>query len=162
MLLMIKKYHSRIAGMAFSNTSVGINHALAHALGAKFHIPHGRANAAFLLSTIDFNSGIPTKFMPFPNYKHYVAPQKYIEIAKLLGCNGDNEKQFINSLKDKIKDLLKKTGLPARVSELEIKLDDYLSAIPDLINKATSDLSLRTNPRMPLVHELEEIFRNAY
>jgi acetaldehyde dehydrogenase/alcohol dehydrogenase len=69
---------------------------------------------------------------------------------------------IINNLKNKIKGLLKDSGLPSRVSELNIKLDDYLAAIPDLINKTINDLSLRTNPRMPLVSELEEIFRNAY
>ena len=153
---------STLAGMAFSNASVGINHAMAHALGVQFGVPHGRANAAFLLSTIDFNSTMPTKFMPFSNYKNYAATEKYVQIAKLLGCAGNDEKELIANLKEKIKDLLKRTGLPSRVSELQIKLDNYLEAIPDLINKTINDLSLRTNPRMPLVEELEEIFRNAY
>ena len=151
-----------LAGMAFSNVSVGINHALAHSLGAKFHIPHGRANAVFLLSTINFNSGVPVKFVPFTNYKKYVAPEKYLLVAKALGCNGNDEKELINGLKEKIKELLKKSELPIRVSELGIKLDEYLSSIPDLVNKASNDLSLRINPRMPLVSELEELFRNAY
>ncbi len=151
-----------LAGMAFSNASVGINHALAHSLGAQFGISHGRANAVFLLSTIDFNSGTPTKFMPFPNYKKYVAPEKYLSLAQLTGCNGDDTKVLINSFKDKVKKLLKDSMLPSRVGELGIKLDDYLQSIPELINKTINDLSIRTNPRMPLVQELEEIFRNAY
>ncbi len=150
------------AGMAFSNTSVGINHALAHALGAKFGIPHGRANAVFLLSTIDYNSNIPKKFMPFSNYKKYIAPEKYAQIAKTLGCEGKDVSELVCGLKVKVKELLRSAGLPVRVSELEIKLDDYLTAIPDLVNKAFSDLSIRTNPRLPLFEELEEIFRNAY
>ncbi len=151
-----------LAGMAFSNASVGINHALAHALGAKFKIPHGRANAVFLLSTISFNSGIPRKFMPFTNYKKYIACKKYAQIAKTLGCIGDNIPELIEGLKDKIKELLKKSELPSQVCELGIKLDDYLTSIPELIEKTINDLSLRTNPRMPLIEELEGIFRNAY
>src|SRR3989338_6743139 len=151
-----------MAGMAFSNASVGINHALAHALGAMYKIPHGRANAVFLLSTIDFNSGIPRKFMPFSNYKEYIAPEKYAQIAQMLGCTGTDIKELISNLKEKVNDLLKKSGLPVRVSELGIKLDDYLASIPDLINKASNDLSLRTNPRIPIIEELEVILRNAY
>ena len=151
-----------LAGMAFSNASVGINHALAHAVGAKFNIPHGRANAAFLLSTIDFNSGVPTKFMPFSNYRKYIAHEKYAELGKLLGHQGNKIEELIPALKSKIKDLLTKLKLPHRVSGLEIKLDDYLNVIPELASKAFNDISLRTNPRMPFVEELEEIFRNAY
>ena len=151
-----------LAGMSFSNASVGINHALAHALGAKFNIPHGKANAVFLLSTIDFNSGIPTKFMPFSNYKKYIAHEKYAELVKLLGYQGNKIEELITALKSRVKDLLIKSKLPYRVSGLDIKLDDYLNAIPKLVDKAFNDMSLRTNPRMPLVEELGEIFKNAY
>lgn len=151
-----------LAGMAFSNASVGINHALAHALGAWLGISHGRANAVFLLSTIDFNSAVPNKFLPFSNYKEYIVNRKYAEVAKTLGCKGNTNEELIDSLKDGIRELLRKSNLPKRVGELEIKLDEYLRAIPDLINKVINDLSLRTNPRMPLVYELEEILRNAF
>lgn len=151
-----------IAGMAFSNASVGINHALAHALGSKFSVSHGKANAVFLLSTIDFNSNIPTKFMPFSNYKNYIVPQKYLQVAELFFCKGADILESINNLKNKIKDLLKSSNLPSRVSELNIKLDDYLTSIPELARKAINDLSLRTNPRMPLIRELELVLRNAY
>jgi acetaldehyde dehydrogenase/alcohol dehydrogenase len=151
-----------LAGMAFSNASVGINHALAHSLGACFGIPHGRANAVFLLSTIDFNSRVPTKFMPFSNYRKYVAPEKYLSLARLLGCTGEDKNTLINNFKDIIRKLLKDCALPSRISELGIKLDVYLENIPELINKTINDLSIRTNPRMPLLQELEEIYRNAY
>lgn len=153
---------SCLAGMAFSNASVGINHALAHAFGIIFDVSHGRSNAVFLLSTINFNSGIPAKFLPFSNYKSYVVSEKYVEIAKLLNCSGSTSEELILGLKEKVRELLKNCLLPARVSDLNIKLDDYLPRIPELVNKAINDLSLRSNPRMPLVGELEEIFRNAY
>lgn len=151
-----------MAGMAFSNASVGINHALAHALGARFGIPHGRANAVFLLSTIDFNSSMPTKFMPFSNYKKFVAPEKYAYIAEMLGCKGNSLSELVVGLKDKIRGLLIGAGLPTRVSELGIKLDDYLLSIPELISKTINDLSIRTNPRLPVEAELEIVLRNAY
>lgn len=151
-----------MAGMAFSNASVGINHALAHALGAKFGIPHGRANAVFLLSVIDFNSAVPSKFMPFSNYKQFIAPEKYAQISETLGCRGSDSKELIIELKEKIKNILLECKLPTRISELGIKLDDYLPSIPELIDKTINDLSLRTNPRLPLVEELEVVLRNAY
>jgi acetaldehyde dehydrogenase/alcohol dehydrogenase len=56
-----------IAAMAFSNASVGVNHALAHAFGARFGVSHGRANALMLPHVIAYNASVPTKFMPSPN-----------------------------------------------------------------------------------------------
>lgn len=153
---------STLAGMAFSNASVGINHALAHAFGARFNIPHGKANALFLLSTIDFNSAVPKKFMPFSNYRKYIAHEKYAQLAKTLGCQGDGVEVLIRALKLKIKNLLVSCKLPYRISLLEIKLDEYLKTIPGLVERAFNDISLRTNPRMPLEEELEGLFKNAY
>src|SRR5208283_4201315 len=74
-----------LAGMAIGNASVGINHALAHALGASFDIPHGRANGAFLLSTIDYNTGVPRKIASHSTYTQYVPVKKYQRAAQFLG-----------------------------------------------------------------------------
>src|SRR5437899_1692521 len=70
-----------IAALAFSNASVGVNHALAHAFGARFHISHGRANALMLPHVIAYNASTPTKFMPSPHAKGYTAPLKYALVA---------------------------------------------------------------------------------
>ncbi len=77
-----------IAAMAFSNASVGVNHALAHAFGARFGVAHGRANALMLPHVIAYNASVPTKFMPSPNQRGYVAHKKYATIADLLGLGG--------------------------------------------------------------------------
>ena len=58
-----------IAALAFSNASVGVNHALAHAFGARFGISHGRANALMLPHVLAYNASVPTKFMPSPNQR---------------------------------------------------------------------------------------------
>ena len=76
---------SCIAGMAFANAFLGVNHSLAHKLGGEFHIPHGRANAILLPHVIEYNATAPTKFAAFPKYKSFVADKKYAEIAKSLG-----------------------------------------------------------------------------
>ena len=77
---------STIAGMAFTNAFLGINHSMAHKLGGEFNIPHGRANAVLLPYVIEYN-GVesPTKFVSFPKYEHYVAADKYAEIANAIG-----------------------------------------------------------------------------
>ena len=80
-----------IAGLAFSNAFVGVNHALAHAVGARFGIAHGRANAIFLPHVLRYNASLPSKFMPAPGYSAYVAPEKYAQIAWVLGLGGKTE-----------------------------------------------------------------------
>ena len=65
-----------IAAIAFSNASVGVNHALAHAFGARFGVAHGRANALMLPHVIAYNAGVPTKFMPSPNQRALCGAQE--------------------------------------------------------------------------------------
>ena len=80
-----------IAGLAFSNAFVGVNHALAHAVGARFGIAHGRANGVFLPHVLRYNASLPSKFMPAPGYSAYVAPEKYAQIACVIGLGGHGE-----------------------------------------------------------------------
>lgn len=81
---------SCIAGMAFTNAFLGLNHSMAHKLGAECHIPHGRANAILLPYVIKYNATKPTKFASFPKYKEYVADERYAKIARRVGlCSAD-------------------------------------------------------------------------
>ena len=81
-----------MAGLAFSNAFAGVNHGLAHALGARFGVAHGRANALFLPHVLRYNAEIPAKFTPEPGYTAYVAPEKYARIAWSLGLGGEAER----------------------------------------------------------------------
>ena len=77
-----------LAGLAFSNAFVGVCHALAHAVGARFGIAHGRANGIFLPHVLRYNAALPRKFMPAPGYTTYVAPEKYAQMAWVHGLGG--------------------------------------------------------------------------
>ena len=138
-----------IAAIAFSNASVGVNHALAHAFGARFGISHGRANALMLPHVIAYNAAVPTKFMPSPNQKGYIAHKKYAMMADLLGLSGDTVEQKVASLISTTERLLDQLAIPRSIAELGISRKDFERAMPDLVNKAFDDPSWRSNPRMP-------------
>ena len=76
---------STIAGMAFANAFLGINHSMAHKIGGKYHVPHGRANAILLPHVIRYNGTRPQKTATWPKYNYYKADLKYQEIARTLG-----------------------------------------------------------------------------
>jgi acetaldehyde dehydrogenase/alcohol dehydrogenase len=151
-----------IAALAFSNASVGVNHALAHAFGARFGIGHGRANALMLPHVIAYNASVPTKFMPSPNQRAYVAHKKYAMVADLLGLGGDTIAEKVNHLVIATEELLDLLNIPRSIAEMGISEEEFERAMPDLAKIAFDDPSWRSNPRMPLVNELVELFWKAY
>jgi acetaldehyde dehydrogenase / alcohol dehydrogenase len=151
-----------IAAMAFSNASVGVNHALAHAFGARFSVAHGRANALMLPHVIAYNASVPTKFMPSPNQRAYVAPQKYASMADLLSLGGHTIEEKVNNLIAAVAQLLDQLAMPRSIADLGISKEEFERAIPDLVQIAFDDPSGRSNPRMPLLGELVELFWSAY
>jgi acetaldehyde dehydrogenase/alcohol dehydrogenase len=151
-----------IAAMAFSNASVGVNHALAHAFGARFGVAHGRANALMLPHVIAYNASVPTKFMPSPNQRGYVAHKKYATIADLLGLGGETIEEKVKNLIVAVERLLDRLGFPRSIASLGISKEEFERALPDLVKNAFDDPSWRSNPRMPLMTELVELFWKAY
>ncbi|MBZ5566305.1 MAG: bifunctional acetaldehyde-CoA/alcohol dehydrogenase [Acidobacteriia bacterium] len=151
-----------IAAIAFANVSVGVNHALAHAFGARFHVAHGRANALMLPHVIAYNASVPTKFMPSPNQRTYVADKKYATLADLLGLGGQTREEKVNNLVAAIEQLLDRLKFPRSIAELGISKEDFDRAMPDLVKLAFDDPSGRTNPRMPLLSEMAELLWSAY
>ena len=151
-----------IAAMAFSNASVGVNHALAHAFGAHFGVAHGRANALMLPHVIAYNAAVPTKFVPSPYQKGHVAHNKYATIADLLGLGGHTVEEKVKNLIAAVEQLLDQLEFPRSIAELGISKEDFERAIPELTSLAFDDPSGRSNPRMPLMTELADLFRSAY
>src|ERR1700758_349392 len=139
-----------IAAIAFSNASVGVNHALAHAFGAHFGVAHGRANALMLPHVIAYNADVPAKFMPSPYTQGYVAHKKYAKVADLLGLGGHTVDQKVKNLIAATERLLDQLAFPRSIAELGISKQEFEGAVPDLDEIAFADPSGRSNPRMPL------------
>ena len=153
---------SCIAGMSFTSAFLGINHSLAHKLGGEFHIPHGRANAILLPHVIQYNASTASKFAVFPKYESYVAPERYAEIAKAVGLKADTAAQGVDELVKAIRNMMEELHVPLRVRDCGIDEDTYMKAIPMLAEKAFEDQCTTANPRLPLIHELEEIYKAIY
>ncbi|MEF9864795.1 MAG: iron-containing alcohol dehydrogenase, partial [Christensenellaceae bacterium] len=131
---------SCIAGMAFTNAFLGVNHSLAHKLGGEFHITHGRANAVLLPHVIEYNGvTTPTKFAIFPKYEKFIAPEKYTEIAKVLGLPASTPEEGVKSLAKAVRELMKELNIPLTIKEMGIDEKVYLDALEDLSYKAFED-----------------------
>jgi len=151
-----------IAAMAFSNASVGVNHALAHSLGARFGIAHGRANALLLPHVIAYNAAVPAKFMPSPFSQGYIAHKKYAMVADLLNLGGRTVEEKVAKLIEAIEQLLDRLAFPRSIAELGISKEEFEKAMPELVKNAFDDPSWRSNPRMPLMTEMVELFWKGY
>ena len=153
---------STMAGMAFANAFLGVNHSLAHKLGSEFHIPHGRANAILLPHVIEYNAAMPSKFAAFPKYKSFVADKKYAEIAKALGLKANTTEEGVKSLVEAVRNLMKELNMPMTIQACGIEEETYFAAIERLALDAFDDQCTPANPRLPLVSELVQIYKDIY
>ncbi|MDK8179294.1 bifunctional acetaldehyde-CoA/alcohol dehydrogenase [Paenibacillus sp. UMB4589-SE434] len=153
---------STIAGMAFANAFLGINHSLAHKWGAQYHTAHGRTNAILMPHVIRYNAKKPTKFASFPKYDHFVADVRYAEIARILGLPARTTEEGVNSLIDAIRDLNRQLGIPETFQEIGFDPKDFESRVDYLADRAFEDQCTTANPKMPLVPELADVYRNAF
>jgi len=153
---------SCIAGMAFTNAFLGINHSLAHKLGGEFHIAHGRCNAILLPYVIRYNASSPTKFVSFPKYEYYIADEKYAMFAKKIGLDVKDTEDGVDKLIDMVNKMNEKLGIPKSFREYGIDEETYMSKLDTLANHAFEDQCTTANPRLPLVTELKKILIDAY
>lgn len=154
---------SCIAGMAFTNAFLGVNHSIAHKIGGQYHITHGRANAVLLPHIIEYNSQTPTKMVSWPKYKSFIADRKYAEIARACGFySGDDTKAGVRALINAVNELSRKCDMPKSFKECGIDEKTYMKKIPEIAIRAFEDQCTTANPRLPLVTEIEEILKKAY
>jgi acetaldehyde dehydrogenase/alcohol dehydrogenase len=153
---------STLAGMAFANAFLGINHSLAHKWGAQYHTAHGRTNAILMPHVIRYNSKKPTKFASFPKYSHFVADERYAEIARIIGLPAKTTEEGINSLINWIRDMNKQLGIPESFQAIGFDAKDFESRVDYLADRAFEDQCTTANPKLPLVTELADVYRNAF
>ena len=153
---------SCMAGMAFANAFLGINHSLAHKLGSHFNIPHGRANAILLPHIIEYNSQIPTKITAFSKYKNFVADKKYSQISKVLGLKSNNVEEGVKSLISAIENLMRELNEPTSIAKCGIDKEKYFDLLEQLSLEAFDDQCTSTNPRQPMISEIKAIYEKIY
>ena len=133
---------STMAGMAFSNSSLGIIHSLAHKIGGELHITHGLANAILLPYVIEFN--------------YEAAKEKFEYIEDYLG---------IDSLARAIQKINKKVGIPSsfnNIDWLEFTDQEFEKILDRMSENALEDPCTLTNPKEPNVKDMREIYKKAY
>ena len=158
-------YAATIAGMAFANAFLGLNHSMAHKLGAMYHIPHGLANAFLLPYVIDYNAtDKPTKQGLYPQYRYPFVKGRYAKLIDYLLPDNKLKDQDakVQKLIDMIVNLKKKLGIPKSIKEYGIPEKDFLKNLDKLSVMAFDDQCTGANARYPLVSEIKEIFLKAY
>lgn len=145
---------SLMAGLAFNSASLGLNHAMAHNMGAKLKIPHGRVNAILLPRVIEFNSGVKS----FNCTDIHDCAKKYAQIAKILGFEGSNTKILVRKLVSEIEKFTKKLNLPLNLSTC--KVDLLYEDMSVIANGALNDNCINTNPRAVKHEDIVEILKN--
>ncbi|WP_145148938.1 bifunctional acetaldehyde-CoA/alcohol dehydrogenase [Paenibacillus xylanexedens] len=153
---------STIAGMAFANAFLGINHSLAHKWGGQYHTAHGRTNAILMPHVIRYNAKKPTKFASFPKYSHFVADERYAEIARILGLPARTTEEGVTSLINAIRNLNKTLGIEESFQEIGFDAKDFEAHVDYLADRAFEDQCTTANPKLPLVTELADVYRNAF
>lgn len=156
---------SCLAGMAFANAFLGINHSLAHKLGGKFHIPHGIANALLMEAVVRYNAtDAPTKMGVFPQYRYPNAIQRYAEMSDHLGFgkNVETKEEKVEKLIEGIAEIKRTIGIPATIKDWGVSEKDFLEAVDEMAVNAFDDQCTAANPRYPLITELKEIYLEAY
>ncbi|PEA61449.1 bifunctional acetaldehyde-CoA/alcohol dehydrogenase [Bacillus thuringiensis] len=153
---------SAIAGMAFANAFLGINHSLAHKLGPEFHIPHGRANAILMPHVIRYNAIKPRKHALFPKYEHFVADERYAYIARTLGLPASTVEEGVESLVQAIISLGKELNINMSIAGQGVKQEAFDNVVDVLSERAFEDQCTPANPKLPLISELKEVYKQAY
>ena len=154
---------SCMAGMAFANAFLGVNHSLAHKLGAFHHIPHGIANALVLTDVMRYNADeVPTKMGTFPQYQYPKTLARYAEIGRFVGLTGKDDKEVFEKLLDKLEELKKIIEIKPTIKDYGVDEKYFLETLDEMSEQAFNDQCTGANPRYPLIVELKEIYLKAY
>ncbi|MFF2364411.1 bifunctional acetaldehyde-CoA/alcohol dehydrogenase [Streptomyces sp. NPDC058122] len=151
-----------IAGMAFGSAFLGVVHAMAHTLGATFHVAHGRTNALLLPHVVRYNGSAPTKVTSWPKYHEYIAPERYQDVARMLNLPADTPEEGVESLAHALEELREKVGIPRSFKDAGVDEAAFLDALPEQAMNAYEDQCAPANPRLPMLADMQELMRRAY
>ncbi|MDD3340495.1 MAG: iron-containing alcohol dehydrogenase, partial [Lachnospiraceae bacterium] len=147
--------------LAFNSASLGLNHGMAHQLGAQFHIPHGRANAMLLPLIIEYNSDIHRDSRSKKEYPPAV--KRYSNVAHLLGLSSFNKIMSVRSLIQWVQFMLKDMNIPTHISEISsISVDEYMSKVEVMAEAAIADACTVTNPRKATKEAVMQLYRKLW
>lgn len=145
---------SCLAGIAFSNSGLGLNHGMAHALGARFHIPHGRANGILLPYVMSFNAGCTEKLT--------ATAKRYAQISRLLGLDSSSIRQSALNLIRTARRYIEKLDMPSTIQAAGVDAAEFEEAVHAMAEAAMADRCTATNPQPCTVEEIEQLYRKAY
>ena len=152
-----------MAGMAFANAFLGVCHSMAHKLGAFHHLPHGVANALMIDEVLRFNAAeVPVKMGTFPQYDHPHTLARYAEIADYLKLGGNTDAEKLERLIAAVDALKEQVGIKKTIRDYGIDETDFLNRLDAMVEQAFDDQCTGANPRYPLMHEIRQMYLNAY
>lgn len=155
---------STMAGMAFANAFLGINHSLAHKVGPMFDIPHGRTNAILMPHVIRYNGRDPQKHAMFPKYDYFRADKDYADIARFMGWGTDKQSdaELVEVLAQKVYELGIAVGIAMNWKGQGVTKKLLQDTAYTLAEHAYEDQCTTANPKEPLISELKEIIEIAF
>ena len=156
-------YAATLAGMAFANAFLGINHSIAHKTGGEFGLPHGLAISIAMQHVIKFNGASGrVKRTPFPRYEVYRAQKDYADIARTLGLKGNSDAELVDALCNKINDLMKKLDVEPKLSANGVTKEQFEKALDKMVDRVYDDQCTTANPRQPYLEEIRQLLIDQF
>ncbi|MDA6090169.1 bifunctional acetaldehyde-CoA/alcohol dehydrogenase [Lactobacillus amylovorus] len=151
-----------IAGMAYSNAFLGLEHSIAHTVGSTFDIPSGVSDAIALPQVIRFNSKRPEKLAMWPHYTVYRAESDYADIARAIGLAGSSDDELVEKLVQKIIDLAESVGIKMSYKDYGVNKAEFDKKVDELAVEAYGDQNTVTNPTAPLISQIIQLMKDCY
>ena len=154
---------SCMAGMAFANAFLGLNHSMAHKLGAFHHLPHGIANAVILTDVMRYNAAeVPTRMGTFSQYQYPHALARYAELGRFAGCKGKTDEEVFENFIAKLEELKEKIGIKKTIKDYGVDEKYFLDTLDEMSEQAFNDQCTGANPRYPLIQEIKDLYLKCY
>ena len=154
---------SCLGGLAFANAFLGVNHSMAHKLGAFHHIPHGWANAVILTRVMRYNaSERPAKMGTFPQYDHPHTLARYAEAGRYCGVEGKDDWDVFEKFVAKIEELKDFIGVKKTIKDYGVDEKYFLDTLDAMSEQAFNDQCTGANPRYPLISEIKDLYLDSY